>query len=258
MNDFPLPNSTQSLQGQVAFVTGATSGLGWRFAKVLAAAGAKVIISGRRQDKLELLAKEIVESGGECAWFTLDMTDAAAIQRVVNEAQNVFGPITTLVNNAGVPDAQLATKIDIELIDRVLDTNIRGPFILAREVAKHLIKLKLAGRIVNISSMAAFTYDGHGAALYATSKGAIARMTEALSAEWARFNVNVNAIAPGLFKSEMTDGMLDRMGDITVHFPRKRIGLAEQLDSTLLYLCSPASECVTGTVIKVDDGQMPK
>jgi NAD(P)-dependent dehydrogenase (short-subunit alcohol dehydrogenase family) len=258
MTEFTLPNASQNLQGQVAFVTGATSGLGWRFAKVLAAAGAKIIISGRRQEKLELLSQEIREGGGECAWFALDMTDAAAIERVIEEASVKFGNITILVNNAGVPDAQLATKIDIELIDRVLDTNIRGPFILAREVAKRLIKQKVAGRIINISSMAAFSYDGHGAALYATSKGAIARMTEALSAEWARFDINVNAIAPGLFRSEMTDGMLERMGDITVHFKRKRIGLAEQLDSTLLYLCSPASECVTGTVIKVDDGQMAK
>jgi len=258
MTEFSLPNATQNLQGQVAFVTGATSGLGWRFAKVLSAAGAKVIISGRRQERLEKLSKEIRESGGECAWFTLDMTDAAAIEQVIEDASNVFGTITILINNAGIADAQLATKIEIDLIDRVLATNIRGPFILAREVAKRLIKQKLAGRIINISSMAAFSYDGHGAALYATTKGAMARMTEALSAEWSRFNVNVNAIAPGLFKSEMTDGMLDRMGDITVHFPRKRIALAEQLDSTLLYLCSPAAECVTGTVIKVDDGQMAK
>lgn len=258
MTNIPLPNSSQDLHDQIAFVTGATSGLGRRFAKVLAASGAKVIVSGRRQQKLQSLTKEIIDAGGECAWFTLDMTDAAAIEKVMVEAPEIFGTITILVNNAGVPDAQLATKIEIDLIDRVLDTNIRGPFILAREVAKRLIRQKRPGRIINISSMAAFSYDGHGAALYATTKGAMARMTEALSAEWARFNVNVNAIAPGLFKSEMTDGMLDRMGDITVHYPRKRIGMAEQLDSTLLYLCSPASECVTGTVIKVDDGQMAK
>jgi NAD(P)-dependent dehydrogenase (short-subunit alcohol dehydrogenase family) len=116
----------------------------------------------------------------------------------------------------------------------------------------------MPGRIVNIASSAAFEYGGNGAALYSTTKGAVVRMTQALSVEWAPFNINVNAIAPGAFSSEMMDGMLARVGDISQHFPRKRIGDPVQLDSTLLYLVSPSSDFVTGTCIRVDDGQGQK
>lgn len=258
MQNFPLPNNSHDLSGQVALVTGATSGLGWHFSRVLAAAGATVAIAGRRQERLQELAALITQEGGECAPFVLDMTDADAIVSVVADVEQSLGVITILVNNAGVPDAQLATKMDIELIDRVLDTNVRGPFILSREVAKRLIADKKPGRIINIASMAAYQYDGNGAALYSVSKAAIARMTEALSVEWAKFNINVNGIAPGVFASEMVDGMLQRMGDLAGYFPRKRIGYPPQLDSTLLFLSSPASECVTGTIVKVDDGQSSK
>ncbi|MFT6408396.1 MAG: NAD(P)-dependent dehydrogenase (short-subunit alcohol dehydrogenase family) [Arenicella sp.] len=258
MHDFPFPNNSQDLTGQVAFVTGATSGLGWHFSRVLASAGAKVAIAGRRKDRLAELEALIKQDGGECASFILDMTDADAIVSVVADIEQHLGLVTILVNNAGIPDAQLATKMDIELIDRVLDTNVRGPFILSREVAKRLIADKKPGRIINIASMAAYQYDGNGAALYSVSKAAIARMTEALSVEWAKFNINVNAIAPGVFASEMVDGMQARMGDLAGYFPRKRIGSPSQLDSTLLFLSSPASECVTGTIVKVDDGQSNK
>ena len=156
-----------------------TSGLGWHFSRVLAAAGAKVAIAGRRQARLNELKSIIESDGGECAAFVLDMTDAEAIASVVVDVEAALGTITILLNNAGVPDAQLATKMDVELIDRVLDTNVRGPFILAREIAKQLIAQKKAGRIINIASMAAYQYDGNGAALYSVSKAAIARMTEA-------------------------------------------------------------------------------
>ena len=258
MQEFPFPNNSHDLSGQVALITGATSGLGWHFSRVLAAAGAKVAIAGRRQARLDELKSIIESDGGECASFVLDMTDADAISGVVSDVEAALGTVTILVNNAGVPDAQLATKIDVELIDRVLDTNVRGPFILAREVAKQLIAQKKAGRIINIASMAAYQYDGNGAALYSVSKAAIARMTEALSVEWAKFNINVNGIAPGVFASEMVDGMQERMGDLAGYFPRLRIGQPSQLDSTLLFLSSPASECVTGTIVKVDDGQTNK
>ena len=113
----------------------------------------------------------------------------------------------------------------------------------------------MGGRIINIASMAAFDYSGNGAALYSITKAGVVRMTEALAVEWARFNINVNAIAPGAFSSEMMDGMLERVGDISQHFPRKRLGDPAQMDSTLIFLASPASEAVTGAVIKIDDGQ---
>jgi len=145
--------------------------------------------------------------------------------------------------------------MDIELIDRVLDINVRAPFILSCEVARRLMAAGKPGRIVNIASVAAYNYAGEGAALYSVSKSAVVRITETLSVEWARNNINVNAIAPGAFESEMMAGMLERMGDISQHFPRKRIGNPAQLDSTLLYLVGPASDAVTGTCVRVDDGQ---
>lgn len=252
---YPLPNASIDLSGQVALVTGASSGLGRRFAQVLARQGAKVAITGRRLDRLEALAAEIAADGGVAAPLQLDVTDTDQLLGLFDRAEAALGPVDILVNNAGVPDAQRATKMSIELIDTVLGTNLRAPWILATEFAKRRLEAKLPGRIVNIASMSAYSYRGEGAALYSVSKAAVVRMTEALAVEWSKFHINVNAIAPGAFASEMMDGMLERMGDISQHMPRKRLGDPAQLDSTLLYLCSPASDAVTGTSIKVDDGQ---
>jgi NAD(P)-dependent dehydrogenase (short-subunit alcohol dehydrogenase family) len=258
VTDYPLPNDSNDLRGEVALVTGATSGLGWRFAQVLASAGARVVVTGRRVERLAELTELIAAGGGEALPLELDMMNSESITDVVEHAQAALGPVSILVNNAGVPDAQRAHKMSIELIDRVIDTNLRGPYILACEVARRLIEAKRPGRIVNISSTGAFHYAGHGAALYSITKAGIARMSEVLAVEWSRFHINVNCIAPGAFHSEMMDGMLERIGDISAGFPRKRIGDPAQLDSTLLYLCSPASECVTGSIVKVDDGQGPR
>lgn len=257
-DEFPLPNASLDLTGQVALVTGATSGLGWRFARVLAASGASVVACGRRFERLEELAALIKADGGVCAPVQLDVTDADAIKAAVDAAEAAFGTVTILINNAGIPDAQRATKMSTELIDAVLDTNLRGPYIMACEVARRLIDAKKPGRMVNISSMGAFNYSGAGAALYSITKAAINRMTEALAVEWVKFGINVNGIAPGAFNSEMMDGMLQRIGDISKGMPRQRIGDPAQMDSTLLYLVAPSSEFVTGTVIKVDDGQSPR
>jgi NAD(P)-dependent dehydrogenase (short-subunit alcohol dehydrogenase family) len=251
-------NFGTDLKGQVALVTGASAGLGVRFAKVLAQCGAKVAITARRMEKLEALAKEIRAEGGEDLPLQLDVTQAGQLLDDVGRAEAALGTVTILVNNAGIPDAQRAIKMSVDLIDRVIDTNLRAPYILSCEVARRLIAAKMPGRIVNIASSAAFEYGGNGAALYSTTKGAVVRMTQALSVEWAPFNINVNAIAPGAFSSEMMDGMLARVGDISQHFPRKRIGDPAQLDSTLLYLVSPSSDFVTGTCIRVDDGQGQK
>ena len=252
---FPLPNLSNDLTGRVALVTGASSGLGWRFAKVLAACGAKVALIGRRLDRLEALAAEIKASGGEAAAFAVDVSDAEALIAMVGEVQERLGLVDILVNNAGIPDAQRAHKMSLELIDKVMDVNLRGPFVLSCEVARRLIEAGKPGRMVNIASVAAFDYKGGGAALYSVTKAGVIRMTEALAVEWARYNINVNAIAPGAFSSEMMDGMLERVGDITKGFPRHRLGDPAQMDSTLVYLVSPASDFVTGTFIKIDDAQ---
>ena len=252
---FPLPYASTDLTGEVALVTGATSGLGRRFARTLAAAGAAVVGCGRRVDRLDALVAEITADGGRAVGVPLDVRDAEAIPGAVDEAERAFGTVTILVNNAGIPDAQRAHKMSLDLIDRVLDTNVRAPYVLACEVARRLIAAERGGRIVNISSTGSFHYAGGGAALYSVSKAAVNRMTEVLAVEWARHRINVNAIAPGAFSSEMMDGMISRVGDFTPTLPRQRLGDPAQLDSTLLYLVAPASECVTGTVVRVDDGQ---
>jgi NAD(P)-dependent dehydrogenase (short-subunit alcohol dehydrogenase family) len=253
--DYALPNFSIDLKGQTALVTGASAGLGVRFAKTLARCGAQVVLTARRLDRLEGIAAEIKAAGGKAVSLQLDVTDADQLKNVVGEAERLLGPVTILVNNAGIPDAQRATKMSIDLIDRVLDTNVRAPYVLSCEVARRLMEAKLPGRIVNIASAAAYRYSGNGAALYSISKAAVVRMTEALAVEWAQFNINVNAIAPGAFSSEMMDGMLQRMGDITKRFPRPRIGDPAQLDSTLLFLVSPSSDFVSGTCVRVDDVQ---
>jgi len=255
MSEFPLPNTSSDLTGRVALVTGASSGLGERFARILAGQGAAVVLAARRVDRLEKLAAEIEAADGKALAVAMDATDADALVAAVDAGEQAFGTIDILVNNAGVPDAQRAHKMSVELVDQVLGVNLRGPWLLACEVAKRLIAAKKPGNIVNISSTAHYRYDGGGAALYAVTKTAIARMTETLSVEWAYANINVNAIAPGMFVTEMTDGMFARIGDPSDKVARKRVPVPAQLDSTLLYLVAPSSECVTGAIIKVDDGQ---
>lgn len=247
------------LRDQTALVTGASTGLGRQFAHTLARAGARVVLTSRRLDRLEAEAEAIAAAGGEAFPLALDVADAASIPAALDRAEEMAGPISILVNNAGIPDAQLATRMPLELIDQVIATNLRAPFVLASDVARRLIAAKRPGRIVNIASIIAFHYPmGAAATLYSTTKAALVRMTEVLAVEWARFGINVNAIAPGSFSTEMMDGMIARVGDPSEGFPRKRLGDPSQLDSTLLYLVSPSSDFVTGTCIRVDDGQNPR
>lgn len=250
--------SAPLLDGDVALVTGAGTGLGRRFALTLADAGAAVALAGRRAKPLAALADELAAAGGRALVVPLDVRDAAGIETALDAVGADLGPVTVLVNNAGMPDAQRAHRMPLELVDAVLETNLRGPWLLATSVARRLLadrERTRYGRIVNVSSSSAFHYEGEGAALYSVTKAAVNRMTEALAVEWAGRRINVNAIAPGAFASEMMDGMLERLGDFTGAFPRRRLGDPTQLESTLLFLVSPASEAVTGTVVRVDDGQ---
>ncbi len=255
---FPLPHVSHDLTGQVALVTGASAGLGRRFALVLAAAGARVGVCARRVERLTDLVAEIEALGGQAVAVELDVADADAIRAAVQTVEDTFGLVTILVNNAGIPDARRAHRMDVELVDTVLATNLRGPWLLATEVAGRLIAAERPGRIVNLSSMGAFHTASAGSSLYSVTKAAINRMTEVLAVEWAAARINVNAIAPGSFRSEMTEGLVERVGDYSATFPRARWGEPAHLDSTLLHLVGPASECVTGTVVKVDDGQLPR
>ena len=249
-----MPNFSTDLSGQTAFITGTTSGLGYRFAQVLAACGANVAIAGRRVDRLETLAEELRSTGATVLPVPLDVTDTDALFASVDQVEKELGPVQILVNNAGKPDAQLALNMDPAFVDEMVATNLTSLFHLASEVTRRLKEAELPGRIVNIASGAAFS-AGVGTSWYAITKSAVVRMTEMLALEFARYDVNVNCIAPGAFESEMMDGMLERMGDITAGFPRKRLGKPSQLDGTLLYLVSPSSDFVTGATIRVHDAQ---
>lgn len=257
---FSLPNFSIDLSGRVALVTGASSGLGRRFAETLASAGAAVAVAGRRLERLQELAAEIEGRGGRAIPVQLDIRDVHAIGAAINKVESAFGTVDILVNNAGIADANLAIRMSAELVDDVVDTNFKAPFHCACEVARRLIDADMRGNIVNISSVGAYHYAEHSAAtLYSAAKAGVLRLTETLAMEWARHGINVNAIAPGFFRSEMTADYFERKGDVVLKgTPRQRLGEPAQLDSTLLYLVSPASEFVTGVCIRVDDAQMPR
>ena len=249
---------TVDLDGQVALVTGASSGIGRQMSMVLAASGAKVALVARRDNKLAAVQAAIASAGGFAVPVRADLSRPEAAYTALNSAEELLGTVTILVNCAGIPDAMYATKMPLDLIGTVINTNLVAPFVLAIEVAKRLIAAGAPGRIINVSSMSSFHYVGDGAALYSITKAALNRMTEALAVEWARFHINVNGIAPGAVDTEMMQGMVARVGDMTHGYPRGRMAKPSDLDSTLLFLVDPRSELVTGTVIKVDDGQMPR
>ncbi|WP_321884668.1 SDR family NAD(P)-dependent oxidoreductase [Paraburkholderia bannensis] len=257
---FSAPHCSTRLDGRVALVTGASSGLGRRFAQVLASEGAAVVLAGRRIERLDALAAQIRAAGGRALPLELDVRDAQAVPAALARAEAEFGIVDILVNNAGVAEGRFATDHTLDEIDSIIGTNFRAPFVLASAVARALIAARKPGHIVNVASVGAYHYTASsGAALYCASKAAVIRLTEALAMEWARHGINVNAIAPGVFRTEMTADHLETHGDaVLARMPRKRAGEPAQLDSTLLYLVSPASEFVTGICVRVDDAQFPR
>ncbi len=244
------------LSGKTAFVTGATSGLGRHFALVLAKAGAKVAVSGRRRDRLDALCGEIAKAGGEGAVIELDVTDAARIPAALDEAEAALGPLDILVNNAGMNVQGLAVEIPVEDFDRVLNTDLRAPFLLARETAKRMIARGAGGRIINLGSIGSFRVLP-GLAAYCIAKAGIAMMTQALAREWVRYDINVNAICPGYIETELnSEWFQSEGGQKQVRgFPKRRLMQESDLDGTLLLLASDASRAITGAVMTVDEAQ---
>lgn len=254
------------LGGKVALVTGASSGLGARFAKVLAANGAQVVLASRRIDRLKELRAEIEAEGGGADVVALDVTDHDSIVAAVAEAESQTGPIDILVNNSGVSTTQRLVDVTPQDYDFMFDTNTRGAFFVAQEVGRRMIerarnddRVHARGvrqaRIINIASMAATKVLAQ-IGVYCMTKAAVTQMTRAMALEWGRYNINVNAICPGYIETEInahhwhTDAGQKLIGMM----PRKRVGHPSDLDGLLLLLASDDSNFVNGAVISADDG----
>jgi len=243
------------LSGTCAIVTGAGSGLGRHMALTLARAGAKVALAGRRLDRLQAVAAEIEALDARALPIALDVTDEASVRACVAAAEHELGAITVLVNNAGVAIDKPALDQGAAEWDAVLDTNLKGAFLMAGEVARHMLRLKHGGSIVNIASVLGLRAAQRVAA-YAASKAGLIHLTRALALEWARHGIRVNAIAPGYIETDINRAFLASPAGETLkkRIPQRRFGLAEDIDGALLLLCSSASAYMTGAVVSVDGG----
>lgn len=245
-----------NLDGKVALVTGASSGLGHRFALTLARAGAHVAIAARRTERLADLQSEIEAFDGRALPIKLDVRDPDDIAAAVDAAETELGPIGILVNNAGVAVQKPAQEFTAEDYDFVMDTNLKGSWFLAQAVGRRMISHGHGGKIINIASVLALRVVSQ-LALYAMSKAAVAQMTKALALEWSRYDIQVNAICPGYIETEMNRDYWQTPGGQALinMLPRRRVGQPDVLDGTLLLLASPQSDFMTGAVIPVDDAQ---
>ena len=248
---------TFDLSGQAAFITGATSGFGLRFAEVLSDAGATVVITGRRVDRLQALKTKIESRGGRAVPLALDVTQAAEIRACVAEAERLAGPISILVNNAGMNVQSSASTLGEADYDRLMDTNVKGAFFVAQAVGLRMVEQKIAGRIVNIASIGAFKALP-GLVAYSMSKAAVAMMTKGLAREWAKYHIAVNALCPGFIETELNSDWFATEGGKkqVAGFPRRRLGKEEDLDAMLLLLCSKHAGFITGSLFTLDDGQL--
>ena len=244
------------LSGKVALVTGATSGLGRRFALVLAKAGAKVAITGRRVERLTVLQSEIEAMGGTAAAITLDVTDPASIAACMTEAEGTLGPVDILVNNAGMNVQALPAEVTPEGFDTMFDTNVRGAFFMAQAAGRSMMARGTGGRIVNIASIGAHSVLP-GLTIYCMTKAAVGMMTRSLAKEWARHQINVNAMCPGFIETELNSDWFGTEGGQKQikSWPRRRRWVEEDLDGTLLLLASDHGRFITGSLFTIDDGQ---
>jgi NAD(P)-dependent dehydrogenase (short-subunit alcohol dehydrogenase family) len=249
-----------NLKEKVALVTGASSGLGDRFARVLAANGALVVLAARRMDRLKELRAQIESAGGAAHAVSLDVTDHDAIKAAIDEVGSTVGPIDILVNNSGVSTVQRLTEVEAADFDYVFNTNVRGSFFVAQAVARQMIGRardtpNFRGRIVNIASVAGLRVLPQ-IGVYCMSKAAVVHMTRAQALEWGRYGINVNAICPGYVRTEINAEHWETEAGrkLVQMLPRRRIGEAADLDGTLLLLVAEESQFINGAVIAVDDG----
>jgi NAD(P)-dependent dehydrogenase (short-subunit alcohol dehydrogenase family) len=251
------------LSGRVAFITGASGGLGEQFARTLAGAGAAVVLASRRMEKLKDLRAQIEAAGGDAHVVELDVTDTQSIKAAVARAETEVGSIDILVNNSGVSTTQRLQDVAEEDYDFIFNTNVRGAFFVAQEVGKRMLARArgaapgtyTGGRIINIASMAGLKVLPQ-IGVYCMSKAAVVHMTRAMAMEWGKFGINVNAICPGYIDTEINHHhwQTEQGQKLVQMLPRKRIGKPEDLDALLVMLASGQSHFVNGAVIAADDG----
>lgn len=251
------------LSGRVAFITGASGGLGAQFARTLSRAGAAVVLAARRTEKLKELRAQIEGEGGDAHVVELDVTDLGSIRAAVARAETEVGSIDILINNSGVSTTQRIVDVTEEDYDYVLGTNTKGAFFVAQEVGKRMIaRAKGAapgtytgGRIVNIASMAGLKVLPQ-IGIYCMSKAAVVHMTRAMATEWGKFGINVNALCPGYIDTEINHHhwQTEQGQKLISMLPRKRVGQPVDLDAVLVMLCANESHFINGAVIQADDG----
>lgn len=241
------------LSGKTALVTGASGGLGEHFAHVLARAGANVVIAARRSEALSGVAQAIRDAGGTCETASLDVADAASIAAL----GDVLGRVDILVNNAGIVRDGLAINHPESDWDAVIDTNLKGMFLMSQAVAQAMKARGTGGSIINIASILGLRQAG-GVVSYAVSKAGAIQLTKALALEWARFGIRVNAMAPGYIATELNAEFWESDAGKTMlkRIPQRRLGQMEELDGALLLLASDLSSYMTGSVIEVDGGHL--
>jgi len=243
------------LTGQAALVTGASSGIGRHLARLLAAAGAKVALAARRADLLAEAARDIEAEGGIAASIMLDVTSADSVAAAIAAAETALGPLTLLVNNAGVTVAKPVFEQTEADWDYVLDTNLKGAWLMAQHFARHLVDEGRPGRIVNIASVLGSRTIAHLPA-YCTAKAGLIHLTHVLAIELARYGILVNALAPGYLETDFNrDFLRSEAGRrLAARIPLRRTAQPEDLDGAMLLLAAPAGAYITGAVIPVDGG----
>ncbi len=241
------------MKGRVAFVTGASQGIGRACALELAAAGARVVVGARRMDKLEELVEQIRSKGGEAEAVQLDIASKQSIQEAFDQARGRCGDINILVNNAGITHDALAVRMSMESWTKVLETNLTGSFLAVQAVLLGMMRARW-GRIINISSVVGEAGNA-GQANYAASKAGLIGMTKALAQEVASRHVTVNAVAPGFIESAMTDAIDEKVRQkILSVVPLRRMGLPAEVAYAVRFLASDEADYITGHVLNINGG----
>ena len=245
------------LNARHALVTGASSGLGRHFAGVLAAAGARVSVAARRDVALAQTVLAVRTSGAQVQSVRMDVTNAGSVEQAFAVAEAQFGPVGILVNNAGVTGTRAALDVAESEWSRVIDTNLKGSWLVAQHAARRMVQHGVGGSIINIASILGLRVAG-SVAPYAISKAGVVQMTKALALEWARHKIRVNALAPGYIETELNAAFFasDAGKALIQRIPQRRLGEARELDGALLLLASDAGSYMTGCVIAVDGGHL--